>query len=365
MMLTAAVEPTGTQNSAPKAQTQAKDPLHFIQNASDLMEYEVQNTQGERLGAFSDIVIDMESGQIEFVAVGPGESPRLVPVQALKTRPDQKHLVLDINQDRWEEAPTAERGELERIGREDEAREIYNYYGLNHRPAIARADNGVEYGAADRTPIDVGPAVAPPRSQPRLLPNELSPGDPTIRRSAPAALPADREGLERELRPSQEFGLARDRDAVAAADDKDRDLAVDDQARKEMSYGSPASREADQSQLVWGSDLLRQDVSGENQEAQGEIVDLIIDLHVGYAQHAIVSYGEADEAQTFALPLRDIKVSDDGDVTVERNLADLKDAEEFETETARLRRYEAFRYNDSNAIEFGSPTRPSEKADSE
>lgn len=319
------------------------NPYDFIQNASDLMEYEVRNDKGERLGTLKDLAINMDNGLIEFVAVGAGESLRLTPPQAFQVKPDDKHLVLEIDTDRWEKAPTAARNDLDRLADESEAREIYRYYGFNHRPAVALRPGEREFGAPDRpieeTRLPVDPIA--PRSQPRLLPPDLMPGDPSLRRSVPRALPRDQETLHEDLRAEREFGSPEGR-GQRETDGDIRELRA---------------QEPKQDQLVWATDLLRQSVTGADQDTVGEISDMIVDLHVGYVQHMIVSFDGAGQ-QSFAIPVRDITVGQDGKISVEKNLDDLVEAKEFEPRMARLRRYEPFRYDDAGTIEFAAPTRP-------
>lgn len=327
----------GTTGSAQSDKT--ANPYDFIQNASDLMEYEVRNEEGERLGTLKDIAINMDNGLIEFVAVGAGESLRVTPPQAFQVKPDDKHLVLEIDADRWEKAPTVERHELDRLADENEAREIYRYYGFNHRPAIALRPGEREFGAPDRQVEDIRLPIDPiaPRAQPRLLPPDLAPGDPSLRRSVPRSLPSEQETLGAE----REFG------------------SRDGRGQRDWE-----AEESKQDQLVWATDLLRQDVSGADQESTAEISDMIVDLHVGYIQHMIVSF-DKDGQKSFAVPVRDITVGEDGSIKIEKNFDELAEAKEFEPRMARLRRYEPFRYDQAETVEFAAPTRPEERDEAE
>lgn len=101
--------------------------------ASSLLEKRVENQEGERLGSVEDLIIDTNTGQLEFVVVsaggilGLGGDLRAIPPEALQVS-DEDRVVLDITSDRWEQAPTFERDQIARLGEEAQAREIYSYY---------------------------------------------------------------------------------------------------------------------------------------------------------------------------------------------------------------------------------------------
>lgn len=101
--------------------------------ATDLMEKQVENQDGEKLGTVEDLIVDVDSGELEFVVVssggilGIGGDLRAVPPGELSEQGEDR-LVLDISSDRWEEAPTIERDEIARLGEEQQSEEIRSFY---------------------------------------------------------------------------------------------------------------------------------------------------------------------------------------------------------------------------------------------
>lgn len=93
---------------------------------------DVQNVQGEGLGAVSDVLVQMPSGRIVFVAVDPTElfqRPKAVPPTALRVSggPDAP-LVLDMAMDRWISAPRLDWDSALVIENTEEGEKIYGYY---------------------------------------------------------------------------------------------------------------------------------------------------------------------------------------------------------------------------------------------
>lgn len=98
----------------------------------DLLWREVRNVQGEDLGGVSDLLVEMPSGRLVFVAVDPSElfqRPKAVPPTALRL-PQSKEapLVLDVSKDRWIEAPRLDWNGALVIKNTEEGGRIYGYY---------------------------------------------------------------------------------------------------------------------------------------------------------------------------------------------------------------------------------------------
>lgn len=371
-----AAEPTEetVEYGAPVARVD--DPLDYIENASELMEFEIQDEDGERLGTFNDIVIDKQSGQIEFVAVGPEEPFRLVPPQALEPEPEDNQLRLALDSDRWEDAPTASRDELARLASTEEAREIYSFYGLNHRASVAQTERAKE-GEPEE-------AIGPRED----LETARLPGDPPTPRAQPPILQPDPTEIDEEPTRDYEYGTPRGRATRNAEEETGAPEAEEEVEESSPSmrnprlgqthrgsdrsprqpfatdpgpaeFGAPGERKeelAQQDRLIWASDLLGHTVNDRNEQPVGEIVDLIVDLHVGYLQHVIVAQ-EGPEGQRFALPLRDLAIEPEGKIILQRDLATLESAPAYDARTARLRRYDPFRYDLPEAPQYGAPAR--------
>ncbi len=83
--------------------------------ASKIMGMEVHNMQDESLGTVNDIVVDVESGKIEYLAIahggvlGVGDKLFAVPMSALACQYDTENethtLILDVSSKKFENAP--------------------------------------------------------------------------------------------------------------------------------------------------------------------------------------------------------------------------------------------------------------------
>ncbi len=125
--------------------------------ASELMDKRVENAQGERLGSVEDIVIDVESGELEYVVIssggvmGVGDELRAVPPEALQTSGNDR-VVLDITRDRWEQAPTFEKQRIQELGQSQRADEIRSFYRTDTaslRSEAASSAGQTEFGARE------------------------------------------------------------------------------------------------------------------------------------------------------------------------------------------------------------------------
>lgn len=91
----------------------------------------VQNRQGESLGGLSDVLVQMPSGRIAFVAVDPDElfeRPKVMPPSALVIPRGDGALQLDLAKDRWIFAPRLDWDAELVIQNTADGREIYGFY---------------------------------------------------------------------------------------------------------------------------------------------------------------------------------------------------------------------------------------------
>ena len=86
-------------------------PQHF--RVSTLKSMAVRNAAGEDLGKINDIVIDMNTAKVNYVALefggflGVGDKLFAIPWHAFKyqPKPDDEHLVLNVTKERLKNAP--------------------------------------------------------------------------------------------------------------------------------------------------------------------------------------------------------------------------------------------------------------------
>jgi sporulation protein YlmC with PRC-barrel domain len=105
-----------------------------LRTANDITGMDVHNLQGENLGSIDSLVIDLQQGQVAYVIVsaggvlGVGGEDRAIPFNALRIDPTQEDvLTLDIDQQRFENAPVAEVDQLDR----QRGQEIHQFYGVS------------------------------------------------------------------------------------------------------------------------------------------------------------------------------------------------------------------------------------------
>ncbi len=97
---------TGKNREVPDA----NKPLKYL-TASSIIGDKVHNDEGEDMGAIEDIMIDITTGQIEYVVIKFGgfltinEKYFAIPFNLLKVDPDHKAFVLNQSREVLEKAP--------------------------------------------------------------------------------------------------------------------------------------------------------------------------------------------------------------------------------------------------------------------
>jgi sporulation protein YlmC with PRC-barrel domain len=122
---------TGATGTTGQQQAQAQQNL---KKADDITGMNIHNLQGENLGSIDSLVIDVQQGQIAYVIVsaggllGVGGEDRAIPFNALRIDPMQEDvLTLDIDQQRFENAPVVDVDQLDR----QRGQEIHQFYGVS------------------------------------------------------------------------------------------------------------------------------------------------------------------------------------------------------------------------------------------
>ena len=106
---------TAPNNAAPKTTTPNDTAQAAVQHfrVSTLEGMPVRNAAGEDLGKIKDMVIDIRTGKVAYVALdfggflGIGDKLFAIPWTALKyqPKPDDDHLVLNVSKERLKQAP--------------------------------------------------------------------------------------------------------------------------------------------------------------------------------------------------------------------------------------------------------------------
>lgn len=95
---------------------------------------EVENVDGEKLGTISDLVLELQSGQPEYVIVKSGglivgRRRTIVPVWAMAMKTAKVGIAaLDISRQRWMHAPEFTRSDLKLLGQAAKGREVDRFY---------------------------------------------------------------------------------------------------------------------------------------------------------------------------------------------------------------------------------------------
>lgn len=122
------------------------------QRSSDLKGSRVVNPNGDRLGTFEDMVVELQDGRFSYAIVaaggflGVGSEWRPVPPESLQLRQVETgvEIVVDISADQWEQAPTVDREQIDQLTQEDRGQEIYQFYGADWQ---ARQQRQTEFAA--------------------------------------------------------------------------------------------------------------------------------------------------------------------------------------------------------------------------
>ena len=127
-----------------------------MSNAKSLIDADIFDTSGERLGGVEDLVVDVHNGTVAFVVVsvggmlGMGGKLYAVPWQAVRLQPDHRQFILDVTGDRWKNAPGFDKSSWPDMSSEEFRNQIYGYYGgtarYSHERAVAPLAQGAPAG---------------------------------------------------------------------------------------------------------------------------------------------------------------------------------------------------------------------------
>lgn len=118
-----------------------------VQRVTTLQSSRVINHLDQRLGTVTDVLVDLESGEVGYVLVSDGRTTfagptRPVPPQAFQIRPyegvagiaEGVELILQMDQATWDQAPQIEEDQIRTLNQHERAMEIHKYYGREFQP---------------------------------------------------------------------------------------------------------------------------------------------------------------------------------------------------------------------------------------
>ena len=104
-------------------------------SAKSLIGTRVLNPKGENLGKLEDIVIEPEDGRVSFGIVsfggflGVGERLYAVPLQAMKTSPEERAFVLNVDKEKLKNAPGFDKDKWPDLSDRAYDTTVYTFYG--------------------------------------------------------------------------------------------------------------------------------------------------------------------------------------------------------------------------------------------
>ncbi len=141
-----------------RAQMNRTERITSPAKASEIIGKEVDNSQNEKLGKVSDLVLDVEAGRVALVVVnsggvlGVGAKSIAVPPRAFTLDAPRKTLRLDVDKEKFKAAPEFDMSKWE-TGASNQLAEVYRYYG--HEPYFNSAT------ATTATRLDTNRAIPP------------------------------------------------------------------------------------------------------------------------------------------------------------------------------------------------------------
>jgi sporulation protein YlmC with PRC-barrel domain len=103
--------PSQGQPTPPSARQGDKDSSGRVIRVTKLLDANVRNAKGEKIGEIEDLVIDRDEGVVAYGVLsfggflGIGEKYFAIPFQSIKRSDDDKFVVLDVSKDQLEHAP--------------------------------------------------------------------------------------------------------------------------------------------------------------------------------------------------------------------------------------------------------------------
>lgn len=109
-----------------------------ILSATTLIGDPVKNSAGEDLGELEDIMIDLESGRIDYAVIarggilGIGDKLFAIPWSSLHVDLEDESIRLDIDEERLENAPGFDQDSWPKTTDYEFEKRVYNHYGVEN-----------------------------------------------------------------------------------------------------------------------------------------------------------------------------------------------------------------------------------------
>lgn len=106
-----------------------------VLSATTLIGDSVKNPQGEDLGNLKELMIDVNSGNIAYAVLsfggflGLGDKLFAIPWEAFTVNTEKKHLVLNVDKERLENAPGFDKDNWPKTPNAEYITQVHSYYG--------------------------------------------------------------------------------------------------------------------------------------------------------------------------------------------------------------------------------------------
>jgi sporulation protein YlmC with PRC-barrel domain len=324
---------------------------------SDLRDSKLMGQDGEELGQFEDVVVDLETGAISFIIVADeNDQRRPVPITAVQVEgsDEQMELVLNIDRQTFEQGESIGRDEVAQLGQDQRASEIYQHYGEDwqafqqqqmefaapqqrEQGQQQQQEHGQQQPDQQQTQqlerqiqqgmTQAGVDQEQAREEAQKLARKFSqeqPDQQEIQQELEQTLTQAGVDQQRAQQEAQRLSQQIHQQIEFGSPQQDRQESHQDQqqqpGQEQNEYGSPAERQQipmgqteqrmapgqeeeqqeqygarDQHESIkLGRDLLEAKVHDQEREEIGEISDLILDLEQGSVLFALIEATEAD-----------------------------------------------------------------------
>ncbi len=115
-----------------------------VVKASTLRGTNVKNLKKENIGEIQDLMINMETGSIEYAVLsfggfmGIGDKYFAVPVEAMNFSTQNREITLDVDKDKLKNAPGFDKNDWPREASPEFIQSIYDHYGLESQREYVR-----------------------------------------------------------------------------------------------------------------------------------------------------------------------------------------------------------------------------------
>lgn len=105
------------------------------QSATLVIGAEISENNGERLGHIEDLIVDIKSGLVIYAVIsfdqkrGAGNKYFPIPVKAIKESSHNNGIILDIDKDQLNDAPSFSKKNWPKEYKKDFVQTVYNHYG--------------------------------------------------------------------------------------------------------------------------------------------------------------------------------------------------------------------------------------------